>query len=173
MVERVSGDEHATTPALEPSDLAMPDELSGRHLRRRLLIVAAIILAVVGVITLVPGLASLRSRFAHAEAGWIVVAIALKLLSGFGYVLVFRSVFCERMSRRLTFLIGYSELGANALFPTGGAGGLALGAWALRRGGMPAALIARRTVAFFLLTSAANVSALFVVSLGLAIGVLP
>jgi uncharacterized membrane protein YbhN (UPF0104 family) len=38
---------------------------------------------------------------------------------------------------------------------------------------MPASSIARRTVAFFLLTSAANVSALILVGAGLAIGLLP
>jgi uncharacterized membrane protein YbhN (UPF0104 family) len=64
-----------------------------------------------------------------------------------------------------------SELGANALFPTGGAGGLALGAWALRRGGMAGQEIARRTVAFFLLTSVPNVLGVIVIGIGLATGV--
>ena len=63
-----------------------------------------------------------------------------------------------------------SELGANALFPTGGAGGLALGAWALKRGGMPGEEIARRTVAFFLLTSVPNVLGVIVIGLLLATG---
>ena len=49
-----------------------------------------------------------------------------------------------------------SEQAANVLLPTGGAGGLALGAWALRRVGMPAERIGRRTVAFFLVTSSVN-----------------
>jgi uncharacterized membrane protein YbhN (UPF0104 family) len=72
----------------------------------------------------------------------------------------------------VSFQIGMSELGANALFPTGGAGGLALGAWALKRGGMPGAEIARRTVAFFMLTSVPNVVGVIVVGAGLATGVL-
>ena len=67
----------------------------------------------------------------------------LKVLSGQGYVAVFRMVFCRRMSWRVSYQIGMSEMGANALLPTGGAGGLALGAWALKRGGMPTAVIAR------------------------------
>jgi uncharacterized protein (TIRG00374 family) len=81
-------------------------------------------------------------------------------------------VFCRRMSWRHSYQIGMSELGANALFPTGGAGGLALGAWALRRGGMRSRDIARRTVAFFLLTSVPNVVGVIVLGLGLATGVL-
>jgi uncharacterized membrane protein YbhN (UPF0104 family) len=54
----------------------------------------------------------------------------------------------------------------------GGAGGLALGAWILRRGGLATAFIARRTVAFFLLTSLANVSFLALGGIGLATGLL-
>jgi ABC-type dipeptide/oligopeptide/nickel transport system permease component len=60
-----------------------------------------------------------------------------------------------------------------ALFPLGGAGSLALGVWALRRGGMPADEIARKTVAFFLLTSAAPVAMLLLLGFGLATGILP
>ena len=55
----------------------------------------------------------------------------------------------------------------------GGAGGLALGAWILRRGGVPAGHIARRTVAFFLITSFANVSFLVLAGLALTTGALP
>ncbi len=64
------------------------------------------------------------------------------------------------------------ELATNSVVSVGGAGGLALGAWILRRGGMPAALIARRTVAFFLITSLASVAALIVAGIGLGTGVL-
>ena len=142
-------------------------------MRSRLLIVAGIVLLALAAVTLLPGLGALRGRLAQAQPLWLVLAAGLKLLSGACYVVLFRSVFCRRMSWRVSFEIGTSELGANALFPTGGAGGLALGAWALRRGGMPADHIARRTVAFFLLTSAANVVGLIIVGLGLAIGVFP
>ena len=38
------------------------------------------------------------------------------------------------------------------MLSVGGAGGLALGAWILRRGGLALDYIARRTVAFFLIT---------------------
>jgi uncharacterized protein (TIRG00374 family) len=123
---------------------------------------------VVAVITLLPGLEGLRTRLSHAKPGWLLLGVGLKVLSGLGYVAVFRMVFCRRMSWRVSYEIGMSELGANALFPTGGAGGLALGAWALKRGGMPAAEIARRTVAFFLLTSIANFVGVLVVGTGLA-----
>ena len=126
---------------------------------------------VVAVVTLLPGLGTLRARLSHAKPEWLLLGVALKLLSGVGYVAVFRMVFCRRMSWRVSFQIGMAELGANALIPTGGAGGLALGAWALKRGGMQAPDIARRTVAFFLLTSVPNVLGVVVLGLGLATGV--
>lgn len=164
----IAGSDHALTTSLD-----LPAPLSAHRLRSRLLVVAGIVVLALVVVTLVPGLGTLRGRFAHARAGWLAVAGALKLLSEICYVAVFRSVFCRRMGRRVSFEIGLSELGANALLPTGGAGGLALGAWALRRAGMSAERIARRSVAFFLLTSVANVLGVIIVGLGLAIGVFP
>jgi uncharacterized protein (TIRG00374 family) len=160
-------------PEVTASDLAVPEELSRRRLRTRLLLLAGLVLAVAAAVTLLPGLETLRTRLSHAKPAWLLLGVALKILSGLGYVAVFRMVFCRRMSWRVSYQIGMSELGANALFPTGGAGGLALGAWALRRGGMPAAEIARRTVAFFLLTSVANVTGVIVLGAGLAVAIFP
>ena len=51
-----------------------------------------------------------------------------------------------------------SEQAANSLLPASGTGGLAVGVWALRRLGMSREHIARRTAAFFFLTSMANVT---------------
>jgi uncharacterized protein (TIRG00374 family) len=155
------------------SDLAVPEELSRRSLRTRLLFLAGLVLGVVAVVTLLPGLEGLRTQLSHARPGWLLLGVGLKVLSGLGYIAIFRMVFCRRMTWRVSYQVGMSELGANALFPTGGAGGLALGAWALKRGGMPASEIARRTVAFFLLTSVANVVGVIILGIGLAAGVFP
>ncbi|HXP38483.1 MAG TPA: lysylphosphatidylglycerol synthase transmembrane domain-containing protein [Solirubrobacteraceae bacterium] len=152
-------------------ELAAPEQLSSHRVRSRLIFLLALVIVVVVVVTLLPGLGTLRSRLSHAKPEWLLLGVALKLLSGVGYVAVFRAIFCRRMSWRVSYQIGMSELGANALIPTGGAGGLALGAWALKRGGMQTEDIARRTVAFFLLTSVPNVLGVIVLGLGLAIGV--
>jgi uncharacterized protein (TIRG00374 family) len=158
---------------VDASDLEVPEELSRRNLRSRLLLALGILLAVIALVTLLPGLGALRSRLSQAQPEWLVLGVLLKVLSGLGYVIVFRTVFCRRMSWRVSYQIGMSELGANAVFPTGGAGGLALGAWALKRGGMPTAEIARRSAAFFLLTSLPNVVGVIIVGVGLAVGVFP
>jgi uncharacterized protein (TIRG00374 family) len=161
----------AHAPEIRRDELDGPVELDRRQLGRRVLAVGAVIVVAVAVITLAPGLASLRSRFAHARPEWLVLGVALKVASGLSYVAVFRAVFCRQMRWRLSTEIGLAELGANAVVPTGGAGGLALGAWALRRGGMPGDHIARRSVAFFLLTSLPNVLGVIILGLGLAVGV--
>ncbi len=157
-------------PEVSRDELALPAELDRRRVRSRLIAIGGVVLVVVLAVTLLPGLASLRNRLEHAQPGWLLVGVALKYLSGLGYVAAFRSVFCRRMSWRMSYQIGMSELAANALLPTGGAGGLALGAWALSRSGVPGSHIARRTVAFFLLTSLPNVLALIVVGVALALG---
>src|SRR5215211_3033646 len=157
-------------PAVEAEPL--PDEFSASRLRRSLILLAVVVLAVVAVLVLVPGLGSLREKFMGAQPGWLALAVILQLGSCAAYVLVFRGVFCRRMSWRTSTEIGLSELAANSVFSIGGAGGLALGAWILRRGGLAAAFIARRTVAFFLLTSLANVGFLAVGGVALATGVL-
>ncbi len=153
-------------------ELDVPEGLSRRQLQSRVLIALGLLLAVIAVIGLVPGLSGLRSRLAHASPGWLALGALLKILSGLGYVAVFRMIFCRRMSWRVSTQIGMSELGANALLPTGGAGGLALGAWALKRGGMKGEEIAKRTVAFFLLTSVPNVLGVILIGIGLAVGLL-
>jgi uncharacterized protein (TIRG00374 family) len=150
-------------------DLDVPEELSGRRLRSRLLFACGLVLAVIAIVALLPGLGALRTQLSEAKPGWLLLGMGLKVLSGLGYVVVFRMVFCRRMTWRVSYQIGMSELGANALFPTGGAGGLALGAWALKRGGMRADEIARRSAAFFLLTSVPNLVALIVVGISLAL----
>ena len=154
------------------SDAPMPEELSSRHLRTRLLQLAGLVAVVVAIIWIVPGLGSLRHRFDRASAPWLAAGAALELLSTLSYVVVFRAVFCSRMSWRVSYLIGMAEQAANSLLPAGGAGGLALGVWALRKGGVPAGHIARRTVAFFLLTSLANVGTLIVFAAAFAVGIL-
>ncbi len=150
----------------------MPAELDSRHLFKRLLQLSAVVAVVVAFVFLLPGLSSVRSRIADASAPWLVAAGVLELLSALSYVIVFRAVFCPRMSWRFSYQVGMAEQAANSLLPAGGAGGLALGAWALRRGGMPADHIARRTVAFFILTSLANVGTLIVFGAALAAGLL-
>jgi len=149
----------------------MPAELHPRHLAVRVAQVAAIIAVGAVAISALPGLDDVRERLLGADPVWIAALVLAEVGSCAGYLLVFRETFCAQMPWRLSYDIAMAELAANSLLPTGGAGGLALGVWALRQAGMPTAHIARRTVAFFIVTSAANFFALVVVGIGVFLGI--
>src|SRR6188474_433766 len=127
-------------------DVEMPAEFEPRKLAIRTLQIVAV-LAVAGlVLLLAPGLGQVRHLLAEAQPGWVALAVVLEALSCASYVLMFRPVFCRHMPWRTSWEIGLAELGAGSLIPASGAGGLALGAWILSEGGMPAEQIARRSV---------------------------
>jgi uncharacterized protein (TIRG00374 family) len=152
---------------------SMPDELHPRHLAVRVVEIAAVIGLVAIAISALPGLDQVRRLLANADPLWLGLVVVAEIGSCAGYVLVFRATFCPRMSWGLSYDIAMAEQAANSLLPTGGAGGLALGVWALHQAGMPSGHIARRTVAFFVLTSAANFAGVLLVGLGMFAGVLP
>jgi len=151
----------------------LPDELEPRRLLRRFVAVLALMAALVLVALLAPGLGQVRDVLAEASASWLALAVAFELLSCASYVLMFRPVFCRRMSWRTSTEIATAELAVGSIVPASGAGGLALGAWILSRRGMPAERIARRSVAFFLIKSSVNFIAVAVVGTAMAIGLGP
>jgi uncharacterized membrane protein YbhN (UPF0104 family) len=150
----------------------MPEELSPRRWGRRLLQIGAVVAAVVAFVLFGPGLGGLRSHLAQASPGWLVAAVVFETLSTLSYVVVFKAVFCPRMSWHLSYQIGMAEQAANSVLSVSGTGGLALGVWALRRGGMNPEHIGRRTVAFFFLTSLANVAGVILFATLYAVGIL-
>ncbi len=158
-----SGRDRAPTPL-------MPPGLDARHLIRRAVQIALVGLVVVVAVSALPGLGEVRDRFAGARPGWLVAVLFMEIASVLAFVAAFRGVFCPRLGWRLSYQIAVSEQAANVLLPTGGAGGLALGAWALQRGGMPTDHIARRSVALFLTTSSVNFVAAILAGVALALG---
>ncbi|HKG63251.1 MAG TPA: flippase-like domain-containing protein [Solirubrobacteraceae bacterium] len=148
----------------------LPDELAPRRLARRLVAVLALLTALVLAALLAPGLGQVRDVLSRAAPGWLALAVAFELLSCVSYVLMFRPVFCRRMSWRASAEIGGAELAVGSIVPASGASGLALGAWILSRRGMPADRIARRSVAFFLIKSSVNFVAVAVIGTLMAAG---
>lgn len=147
-------------------------ELERWHGGRRLIEIGVFAVLIVGALFALPGLDELRERLAGADPRLVVLAALFEVGSCLAFVVAFRGVFSRRLSWRFSYEVGMAEQAANVLLPTGGAGGLALGAWALRRIGMPAERIGRRTVAFFLITSSVNFLAVIVAGIGLASGLL-
>jgi hypothetical protein len=106
----------------------MPGEFDARHLFRRLLELGVFFGVLVIAILSFPGLDTLRDRFAQANTAVLALIGVLKLASCLSNIVAFRDVFCPRMSWRFSFELGMAEQATNVLVPTGGAGGLALGA---------------------------------------------
>jgi uncharacterized protein (TIRG00374 family) len=156
-----------------PPPEPLPRELEGRRLRRRVLQVAVLLVVLTLVAGFAPGLGEVRDRLEDAQPAWLALAVGLELLSCLSYVLMFKPVFCSRMTWRSSYELGMSELAVGSIVPASGAAGLALGAWALRKSGMPAEQIARRTVAFFVLKSGANFVAVAVLGVVMWLGVGP
>jgi uncharacterized membrane protein YbhN (UPF0104 family) len=163
-----AGERGAPTPRL-----SLPEELDNRRLRRRVVQVTLLFVAIALLAWLAPGLDSIRSRLDNADPGWLLLGVVLEAASCASYVAMFGPVFCERMALRTSTEIGLAELGVGSLVPAGGLGGLALGVWALRRGGMPGDQIATRSIAFFLIKCVANFAAVAVVGVVMWVGVGP
>src|ERR1700677_4177571 len=123
-----------------------PDQLSSGHLIRRLLMLVVLLAIVAILVVSLPGLGGLRHRFRHAHWRLLVVIALLKLCSCLSNIVAFRDVFCRSMGWRFSYQLGMAEQATNVLVPTGGAGGLALGAWAFHQEGMASDKIARRSV---------------------------
>jgi uncharacterized membrane protein YbhN (UPF0104 family) len=155
-----------------PSPAELPREFRAPALRRRALQAIAALGALVAIFLLAPGLGQVRDRLAGASPGWLVLATLFEGLSFLSYVVMFGPVFCTGLSWRRSWQIGGSELAMGSLVPASGAGGLALGAWVLHRGGMDGRRIARRSVAFFLIKSGVNFLAVAVLGTVMALGLL-
>jgi uncharacterized membrane protein YbhN (UPF0104 family) len=167
VLARPAADVNASAGSATP----MP-EINRKRLHRRLLVFVGVgVLVAIAVLT-GPGLGTLRRDIANASVGWIVLGVGLEALSALSYVVLFRAVFCPRMPWRLSYQFGMSEQGANSIVSVSGAGGLALGAWALKRSGMGTDEIGRKTVALFFLTSLPNVAGVIVFAALYATGLL-
>jgi uncharacterized protein (TIRG00374 family) len=168
----VAGQQPLQVEYLTPPE-SMPREFEPRVLLRRAAIAVGLLVLIVVIAALAPGLGQVRELISRAGPGWLIVAVVLEVLSSLSYVLMFRPVFCRRMSWRSTFEISLSELAVGSIVPASGAGGVALGAWILSRSGMPGVIVARRSVAFLILKSAVNFVAVAVIGIAMFLGVGP
>jgi uncharacterized protein (TIRG00374 family) len=157
---------------LQPPE-PIEEQVDTRVLRRRALQAIGLLALLALVAAFAPGLGEVRSKLGDAAPGWLAVGVALEGLSCVSYVVMFKPVFCDRMTWRSAAELGFSELAIGSIVPASGAAGLALGAWALRKSGMPTLQIAERSVAFFTLKSAANFIAVAILGVLMFAGVGP
>jgi uncharacterized protein (TIRG00374 family) len=132
----------------------------------------------VGLYLFIPKLAGLSQTWGQIRRGnplWFGVGAAFELLSIAGYAVLFRTVFgrgVPRIDWRVSLEIPLAGIAAIRLVAAAGAGGVAVTAWALRRAGLSAAVIACRMVASLVLQYSVYFGALIVCGLGLWTGVL-
>jgi uncharacterized protein (TIRG00374 family) len=147
-------------------------------MRRKLIgITAATIAAGVAAWFLAPKVGEIGHTWTRVSSGdpvWLLAAVGLEVLSFIGYVALFRAVFVRSESRidwRESYEITMAGLAATRLLAAGGAGGVALTAWALKRSGMDGRTVTKRMTAFLVILYGVYMAALVVGGLGLWIGI--
>jgi putative heme transporter len=126
-----------------------------------------------------PQLSDVKDTWGKLDQGdpiWLAVAFGLQLAATASYIAVFQGVHVPPgypIRFRESYQITMAGLAATRLFAAGGAGGVALTAWALRRSGMPRREVAERMIAFLVLTYAVYMLALIVCGFGLRWGIFP
>ncbi len=173
-------DERTGRPGGEP-----PDDLDDRGMprtgitRREAIVFGGFTVAVVAFLYFgLPRLAGFDETWSRIREGdplWLLACVLFELISFSGYVWLFRVVFVHGSARidwRVSYQITMAGLAATRLFAAGGAGGAALTAWALRRSGMPARVVAVRMVAQYVLLYGVYMASLVLVGLALYEGVI-
>jgi putative heme transporter len=148
--------------------------------RRRLLLSVVFVVSVVAflyfVLPKLLGLHETWNRIKQGNVWWLGLGVALELASFYCYVALFRAVFVRGESRigwRESYQITMAGLAATRLFAAAGAGGIALTAWAVRRSGMEARVVACRMIAFLALLYGVYMASLVICGLGLYVGIFP
>jgi len=158
----------------------LDDAMPRIHVTRQSVLLFALlgISTVAFVYVVLPQLSSLERQGQDIKQGdpwWLAGAFIFTVLSFGGYVAMFRGVFIgpgTRIDLAASYQITMAGLAATRLFAAGGAGGIALTAWALRRAGMDRRKVADKTLAFLILTYAVYMAALVLVGFGLYFDVL-
>jgi uncharacterized protein (TIRG00374 family) len=138
-----------------------------------------VVVIIVFLAVVLPQIAGLGDTWQKVEKGdplWLLVAALFTVASFGGYVMLFQGVYVHgdfRLTMSESYQITMAGLAATRVFAAGGAGGIALTAWALRRAGMASRSVADQTLAFLVLTYAVYAAALVLGGFGLYFGILP
>src|SRR3954467_6907698 len=172
----VPADTHDRPDGPDPEPDAPRSTFTRRQIVLFLIFAAVAIGLLYGLLPKLAGLEDTWQRLKEGDAWWLALAFGLEICSFCGYVALFRGVFGTdevRLSWRESYQITMAGLAATRLLAAGGAGGVALTVWALRRAGMNARTVASNMTAFLVLLYAVFTLALLFVGVGLRTGVLP
>jgi uncharacterized protein (TIRG00374 family) len=146
---------------------------------RALLFGLFVISAIAFLYFVLPHLGDVKETWGRLDEGdpyWLAVAFAFQIAATFSYIAIFQDVHVPPgypITYRESYQIMMASLAATRLFAAGGAGGVALTAWALRRSGMPRRDVAERMIAFLVLIYGVYMVALIVFGFGLRWGIFP
>lgn len=164
----------ARAPAAADDDEEMPRVVvTRRRLIGTLVFVAAAIAFLYFVLPEISGMRETWGRVTDGDHAWLAAALAFEVLSMASYVVLFHGVHVPKRSRITlydSYLMTMASLAATRLFAAGGAGGVALTAWALRRAGLPRREVAERMIAFLVLLYGVYVVTMMVCGFGLRLG---
>lgn len=148
--------------------------------RRRIIQTVVIVLVLVAAIyILLPKIVGLEDAIAMVDDGdplWIALAFVFSVFISVSYIALFRGVVGENVLHlewREAYEISMASFAASRLFSGGGAGGIVVTYWALRKAGMERRQSACRMVAFLVLLYSIYLLALVVFGVLLRTGVLP
>lgn len=150
--------------------------ITRRRVMQTLLVVLLLLIGIYFLFPKLVGLGDALSQLGEADAIWIGAAIGFELAAIATYIVLFKAVVggdALRLTWNETYDINLAGVAATRLFSAGGAGGIALTYWALRRAGMARHEVARRMVAFLTLQYVFYPLALIVFGVLLRTGVLP
>jgi uncharacterized protein (TIRG00374 family) len=128
--------------------------LTTRRVIQTLVVVLILIGSIYFLFPELVGLGDAMSKLDEADPVWIGVAIGFNVLAYATYIALFKAVVggdALRLRWSETYEINLAGLAATRLFSAGGAGGIALTYWALRKAGMGRRDVGRRMVAFLAL----------------------
>src|SRR6185312_917957 len=100
------------------------------------------------------GLGDALGKLDDADPLWIGIAILFSIASYATYIALFKAVVggdALRLTWGETYEVNMAGVAATLIFSAGGAGGIALTYWALRKAGMARRDVGRRMVAFLTL----------------------
>jgi uncharacterized protein (TIRG00374 family) len=159
----------------EDDDEEMPRVvMTRRRVIASVIFVAATVAFLYFVLPEISGMRETWSRVSDGDHAWLAAALGFELLSMASYVALFHGVHIPKGSRVTvydSYLMTMASLAATRLFAAGGAGGVALTAWALRRAGLPRREVAERMIAFLVLLYGVYVIAMIVCGFGLRLGI--
>jgi len=146
--------------------------------RKVLITTLVVLLLFAAIYVLLPKLIGLEDaveKMGEGEWQWFAVAVGFNVLAFGAYVALFRGVIGENLVHldwRESYQITMAGLAASRVLSAGGAGGVILSYWALRKAGMRRVEAAKRMVAFLVLLYAFYVLAVIVFGVLLETGVL-